>query len=185
MGGRGRRTARQERGEILDGHTCDMSDAWAIVVSGAIAAVGAVGAAWATAVASRSSQVQSGRVELERTIRGERRDSYLQLSIAVAARVSALRKFRDRMDESSWTDAETASTDMWRAYRAVRLTGPPDAAAAALRVVEHYGTVDSDGWPARGGSELERDFVRIAQGSIGTGDGVTPPQADSSITSDR
>ena len=172
-------------GALLDGHTGEVSGAWAIVASGAIAAVGAVGAAWATSVASRSAQVQSGRAELERTIRGERRDSYLQLSTAVAARVSALRRYRDRKDEPSWADAEAANAEMWRAYRAVRLTGPRDAAAAALKLVEHYGRVDRGGWPERGGSELERNFFRVAQVSIGTGDGVTPPEADSSITSDQ
>jgi hypothetical protein len=145
-----------------------MSNSWAIVVSGAIAAAGAVGVAWAAWATARSSQIRSDKSQAAREIWTERQRAYQTLLIAVGERISALDLVRHRRGEESSSVADEAAQTkaaMWRAYRAVELMGPDTARAAGERLVRHYAN-DVNGLPERGGSDLEREFVRSAQEAL-------------------
>lgn len=145
-----------------------MSDSWAIVASAAIAAGGAVAGALTAALAARSGQNRASKVEWARALRQERRAAYLELSDAVAGRVSALERLRDDLSSDAAKAAADAATEsMWRASRRVRLAGPKEASDAAYKLVRHYAT-DEKGWPPHGGSDLEGEFVQIAWEVLGS-----------------
>ena len=149
-----------------------MSDSWAIVASGAIAAAGAIGGALAGSLAARSSQRRSLQVESARALRLERREAYLQLSQAVAERISALNNLRQEPASSERQEDARASEDlMWRSWRSVRLAGPEDARDAAEALVRHYVDVDDNYHPVPGGSDFERHFVEIGQRALDSDSG--------------
>ncbi len=146
-----------------------MAGLWAAVAA-VIAVVGTVLGVSLTQRSERSRQEISERQREVEWSRDRRLNAYQELVSSVSRRVSALAGLRENMEgegapTARW-HADSALSELWIAVRRVRLVGPENVAKLAEDLATHYSKIDSHGYPARGGSNIEEEFGRAARAAI-------------------
>ncbi len=120
--------------------------------------------AFLNAVSHRVSALERVRMAATEEARA-RRAGGVALEMAGYSHSDVLSESYLKLDRAR-AEGALALEQMWAAYRAVRLLGPPDVADQARTLAFHYDTQDpdaSEGYPPRGGSELEERFSELAR----------------------